>query len=156
MRRTKKVLLGIAVAFIGIQAIQPPRNDDGDPRHEEFLRNFNVSGKVGRILENSCFDCHSGNTKYPWYTFVQPFGWWMDSHIASGRSELDFDKIQNYSARRKLGKLKSIRSAIEDGTMPLGSYTFVHRKAKLSENDKKMITDWAANVLDSLEKTENR
>lgn len=101
-------------------------------------------------------DCHSNYTEYPWYTRVQPLGWWMDSHIDEGKSELNFDGIENYGNRRQISKFKSIISSIEDNTMPLSSYTLIHKSAKLSSREQKIITDWASAVLDSLEKTDNR
>ena len=148
----RKVFVGIVVVFLLLQFFQPTRNDGGDPRHIKFLHTFNVSENVGKILSNSCLDCHSNYTQYPWYTIIQPFGRWMGSHIAKGKSELNFDEFDSYSDRRKASKLKSISFSIEDKSMPLSSYTLIHQSAKLSAHEQKIITDWASAVLDSLGK----
>lgn len=156
MTGKRKVFFGIAAVFLLFQFLQPTRNNGGDPRHIKFLHTFPVPENVGKILSNSCFDCHSNYTKYPWYTMIQPFGRWMGSHIAEGKSELNFDEFDSYSNRRKMSKLKSISSSIEDRSMPLPSYTMIHQSTKLSAKEQKIITDWASAVLDSLEKKDNR
>ncbi|MES2827721.1 MAG: cytochrome C [Sphingobacteriales bacterium] len=156
MNGKRKVFLGMATVFLLLQFMQPERNNDGDPNHTNFLHAFPVPENVGKILSNSCFDCHSNYTKYPWYTMIQPFGRWMNSHIVKGKSELNFDEFNSYSQRRKMSKLKSISSSIEDRTMPLSSYTLIHQNAKLSGKEQKIITDWASAVLDSLQKKDNR
>lgn len=87
---------------------------------------------------------------------IQPFGIWMATHIENGKRELNFDELYSYNGRRKISKLKSISSSIEDRSMPISSYTLIHKSAKLSAKEQKIITDWASKVLDSLEKTDNR
>jgi heme-binding protein len=152
MNGKRKVFLGVAAVFLLLQFLQPARNNSGDPGHIRFLAAFHVPENVGKILDKSCFDCHSDYTNYPWYTMVQPFGTWMGSHINKGKSELNFDEFVSYSGRRKVSKLKSISASIEDKTMPLPSYNMIHQSAKLSAHEQKIITDWASKVLDSLEK----
>lgn len=152
MKKSRKVLIGIVAVFVLLQFIQPSRNDKSNPNHKEFKDAFNVPENIGRILSASCFDCHSNSTAYPWYTRLQPVGWWMNSHINNGKSELNFDEFDAYPLRRKLSKLKSIAERIEDGSMPLQSYTLIHRSAKLSDNEQKLITDWISKTLNSLEK----
>ncbi len=156
MTAKRKVFLGIATVFLLLQLLQPARNNGGDKSHTIFRQSFRVPENVGRVLQNSCFDCHSNYTQYPWYTIIQPFGRWMGSHIAKGKSELNFDEFDSYSDRRKASKLKSISSSVEDKSMPLSSYTLIHQSAKLSAHEQKIITDWASAVLDSLEKKDNR
>jgi hypothetical protein len=146
------VLIGIFTAVILLQFIQPYRNDKGDKNHAEFKKAVSLPENIGQILNASCFDCHSNSTTYPWYTYVQPIGWSMNSHIEKGKSELNFDEFDTYPLRRKLSKLKSIAERIEDGSMPLRSYALIHRNAKLSFNEQKLITNWISEKLDSLKK----
>ncbi|WP_316786656.1 MULTISPECIES: heme-binding domain-containing protein [Pedobacter] len=150
MKNSSKVFIGIAALIIGLQFIQPSRNDQGDPLHGDFQREFNVPQQTGQILSRSCFDCHSNRTSYPWYTMLQPIGWWMGSHVNKGKVELNFDEFSTYSLRRKQSKLKSIANRIGDQSMPLPSYTLVHRSAKLSDREQKILTDWVDGTLDSL------
>lgn len=142
----------MVTAVVLLQFFQHSRNENGDQNHAEFKKALNVPENIGQILNASCFDCHSNSTRYPWYTMLQPVGWWMRSHINEGKSELNFDEFDSYPLRRKLSKLKSIAERIEDGSMPLQSYTLIHRSAKLSDKEQKIMTNWISKTLDSLKK----
>jgi hypothetical protein len=106
---------------------------------------------VQKILIASCTDCHSNNTRYPWYANIQPVGWLLANHIKQGKAELNFSEFGNYSSRRQASKLKAIRYSVKDGSMPLSSYTFLHQDAKLSKENKALIIEWAAKTRDRFE-----
>ena len=109
-----------------------------------------VPKQVENIITTSCYDCHSNNTDYPWYNKVQPVAWFLEDHVTHGKEELNFNEWADYSNRRKNSKLKSIISQIENGEMPLWSYTLIHREAKLSEDKRKTVLDWVSKLKDSL------
>lgn len=150
MNRIKAGLLALLIIFIAIQFIQPARNHNGQVVKDDISNISKVPKQVEGVLKKSCYDCHSNQTEYPWYTYIQPLGLWMDSHIRKGNDELNFDEFAVYSKRRQLSKLKSISESIEDGSMPLSSYTFIHQKARLSKNEKALILDWVKSTRDSL------
>lgn len=155
MGRTKArllvLLIVMLIAMVTIQFIQPARNrDNGQVLPVHFTKVFNVPANVQAILQTSCYDCHSNNTLYPWYARIQPGSWWMASHIKKGKEDLNFSEFGNYTKRRQLSKLKSIASSVKDGTMPLPSYIWMHGKAKLSKEEKVLITNWALKTKDSL------
>jgi hypothetical protein len=130
-----------------IQFIQPDRNQSGQAAILDISRIYPVPESVQGILRESCYDCHSDNTRYPWYSFSQPAAWWVSSHIRKGKSELNFNQFGSYSARRQRSKLKSIASSIKDPTMPLPSYTLIHRNALLSAKDRQLILQWTAKMI---------
>ncbi len=140
--RAKYILIATLILFIGIQFIQPVRNTSGQALPQSFLDTFQVNDTVKNLLANSCFDCHSNNTKYPWYTSVQPIGWLMAKHISDGKEELNFDELAALGTRRRNSKFKSISQQIEQDKMPLKSYLFVHRNATLNEADKKFLINF--------------
>lgn len=142
MSRIKIGLLVLLAVLIVIQFIQPARNQSVQASTSGIAYAVNVPESVQGILRTSCYDCHSNNTRYPWYARIQPGAWWMASHIDEGKAELNFDDFANYSSRRKLSKLKAIRGSIEDGSMPLPSYTIIHKEAVLSQTDQKVLKDW--------------
>ncbi len=146
----KAVVLVFLIIILAIQFLQPSRNQNGQTVSKDFSKGFRVPGNVQGILKKSCFDCHSNQTEYPWYTYIQPVGWWMDSHVRKGKEDLNFSEFGSYSKRRQMSKLKSIAESIEDETMPLPSYTLVHRKAKLSNEEKDLILNWVKNTRNSL------
>ncbi len=150
MSRIKIGLLVLSVVIIAIQFVQPARNQNRQVLDADITRLYMVPENVKAVLKTSCYDCHSNNTNYPWYANVQPGGWWLASHIKKGKAELNFDEFRNYSKRRRQSKLKSIASSIEDGTMPLPSYTLIHKNAKLSKEDKTLLLSWVKKTRDSL------
>lgn len=151
MKTVKKILLVILVAFIAIQLIQPARNQSGQVLSTDIAMAYQIPDTVQTILKLACYDCHSNNTRYPWYTYVQPVGWLLANHIRDGKEELNFSEFGAYSNRRKQSKLKSIQSQVHDGEMPLSSYTLLHKKARLTDEQKQLIIDWAQKMKDSLE-----
>ncbi len=150
MNRIKKTGLVILVLIIGIQFIQPAPNKSGQVLPIDISKIYKVPENVQAILKKSCYDCHSNNTNYPWYAKIQPAGWWLASHIKKGKEDLNFSEFGNYSTFRQQSKFNSIYHSIEDGTMPLRSYTFVHRNSKLSRTEQETIINWASKEKDSL------
>lgn len=150
MGRVQKVLLFLLGVLVAIQFIQPARNQSGQAYPADISRTYPMPAQVQGILKTSCYDCHSNNTDYPWYANIQPGGWWLDSHIKNGKEELNFNEFGNYSLRRQQSKLKAIASSIKDGTMPISSYTLIHRNAKLSGAEQELILNWIEKTKDSL------
>ena len=138
------------VAFVGIQFVPTERNQSDTIPATDFMMVNAVPNDMQAILQGSCYDCHSNNTKYPWYNKVQPVAWFLENHIKDGKTELNFSEWDTYSNRRKTSKLRSIIKQIESGEMPLESYTIIHREASFSNQDKQMVIQWVTNLKDSL------
>jgi len=152
MKGIKKILLGLLVIFVIIQFVQPVRNNSGQAMPNDISKLVVMPANVQGILKKACYDCHSNNTIYPWYTNIQPLHWFMDYHIKSGKEELNFNEFGTYTPRRQQSKLRSIENSLKDGTMPLSSYTLIHRSAILSEAEKMLIINWVQKSKDSLNK----
>ena len=147
----KKILLALFIVFIAIQFIQPAHNASGRVLPTDITKTVNIPDKVLGIFKNSCYDCHSNNTRYPWYVNTQPMGWVMARHVKNGKENFNFSEFGAYSKRKQANKLKSIKLSIKEGSMPLLSYTIMHADAKLSKENKKLITDWATKTKDSID-----
>ena len=147
----KKILLILLVLLIVIQFFKPERNIAASPSSNHISTVYNVPEEVNTILKRSCYDCHSNNTDYPLYASIQPVTWWLNNHIEDGKGELNFDEFATYRPARQYRKLKEIHDEIEEGEMPLSSYTLINTNAKLSDNDKKTILDWLASVKTTME-----
>ncbi len=150
MSRIKKILLVILVVIIAIQFIQPARNKRGQLLPTDISKVYNIPDQVQSVLKNACYDCHSNNTNYPWYSNIQPGGWWLASHIRRGKEELNFSEFGDYSSRKQKSKLNSISKTVEDRTMPFPSYTLIHKNARLTKDEKATLIDWANKTKDSL------
>lgn len=142
MSKIKIALLALLAIMVAIQFVQPARNQSVQASTAGIASVANVPDKVQSILKNACYDCHSNNTRYPWYATLQPGAWLMASHIEEGKTELNFDEFENYSKRRQLSKLKAIKGSIEAESMPLPSYTFIHKGSILSKADQILLKDW--------------
>src|SRR5690625_1739864 len=150
MKTLKIIALIILVAFIGIQFIPTERNQSDFVPKTDFLLVYNTPENIGNLIMESCYDCHSNNTKYPWYNRVQPIAWFLEDHVMEGKKELNFSEWDAYSNRRKNSKLNSIISQIRDDEMPLFSYTIMHRNAVYSDYEKELVMEYMSRIKDSL------
>lgn len=139
----RKVLLAVVALFVVIQFFRPERNVSTSASPNAIGLHYPVPNEITGILRSSCFDCHSNNTAYPWYSNIQPFASWLQGHIDEGKEELNFDEFKVYDVKKKKHKLDELVEMIEDDEMPLGSYTVIHREAVLSASDRGKIISWA-------------
>jgi hypothetical protein len=148
----KRFFYALLIALVIIQFIRPERNS-GIAANENDITHFTtVSPDVKTILETSCYDCHSDHTEYPWYTNIQPVGWWMTHHVNEGKAHLNFSTFNSYPVSKKMRRLKGTANEVTDGGMPLDSYLWIHHNAEMSDAQKKLIEDWAMKNYDSLAK----
>ena len=149
-RIIKKILLVFPVVFIAIQFIRPARNVSNQVLPTDISKLVRVTDSLKLLLKNACYDCHSNNTNYPWYVNIQPMGWLMANHIKEGKSVLNFSEFGNYSTRKQLNKLTGIANSIKNNIMPLSSYRWMHKNARIGKDEKAMITNWVEQSKDSL------
>jgi hypothetical protein len=146
----KIIAIVALVALAGIQFVPAKRNQSDIVPASDFIATYNPPMEVKSILRTSCYDCHSNNTEYPWYYKIQPVAMYLEDHIEHGKEEFNFNEFGDYSDRRKKSKIKSFIRQVEQGEMPLESYTLIHRDAKISESEKKLVLNWINKVLDSI------
>lgn len=145
MKTPKKIVVGLFIILVGIQFIRPESNNGNRVMSTDFIKTYGVPTQIGNIFRRSCYDCHSNNTKYPWYSYIQPMGWLLNKHIREGKKELNFSEFGTYSERKQISKLKSIKNQIEQNKMPLASYTMIHQNAILTSNEKSLIITFINN-----------
>ncbi len=139
------------VVLVGIQFIPSRTNQDKETPPSDFILAKGVPENIGHILRTSCYNCHSNNTSYPWYSRVQPVGWFLQNHINKGKAELNFSEFGAYSVRKQKSKLSSMVSQVEKDEMPLTSYTFIHHEARLKPENKKALINYLNALQDSLQ-----
>lgn len=142
----KKVLVILLVAFILIQFFPIDKNNPAPTPQMDFLMIKHTPESTAALIRNSCYDCHSNETKYPWYTNVQPFAWFLKSHIDEGRKKLNFSTFATYEPKRQAHKLAETAEMIEKGEMPLDSYVLIHSDAKLNETQKQGLIQYFRKV----------
>lgn len=146
MKTPKKIVVGLFMILIGIQFIRPDPNNDDRVMATDFIKTYEVPTQIGSVLRKSCYDCHSNNTEYPWYSYIQPMGWLLNKHIREGKKKLNFSEFGTYSQRKRISKLKSMKNQIEQNKMPLPSYSMVHKKALLASEEKNLIITYINNL----------
>ncbi|MBF6645682.1 heme-binding domain-containing protein [Chryseobacterium indologenes] len=150
MSLTKKIILGLTTILIGIQFFQPLQNKSDEVTASHIEKVYAVPQNVKAVLVQSCYDCHSNNTHYPWYSRIQPGSWYMAQHIKKGKEELNFSNFGEYSPRKQRNKFRAMAGQVKDGEMPLSSYTLIHRNAVLSQEDKQVLVKWFGVMEDSI------
>lgn len=150
MKLLKRIGFALLIVLVGIQFIPSRSNQSTAVPTTDFVKSYKVPEEVAHMLNTSCYNCHSNNTNYPWYSRVQPVGWFLENHIKKGKSELNFSEFGDYSARKQKSKLKSMISQIEKDQMPLPTYTFIHRDARLTKDDKEVLVGYFNSIQDSL------
>lgn len=147
----KKAGLVLLLAFGLLQFYpRPEKNISSVETKERIEKLYNVPDSVMVILKSACYDCHSNNTHYPWYSNIQPVALFLNRHIVEGKKELNFDEFGSYSTRRQQSKLKAIASQVRDREMTLRSYQIMHKEARLTVEESDLITNWFRKQLDSL------
>ena len=143
----KPALMILAAAAIILQFFRgtPPEVREDNPG--DLFANEVVDAEVATLIRNACYDCHSNETKYPWYTYVTPLSWWVFDHVEHGREELNFSEWTSMSLKRKNHKLEEISEETLEGEMPLESYTPLHAEAQLTDEQRELISDWALSMM---------
>lgn len=144
MKKISKIIaVVLAIVFVAVQFYRPDRSNPPTVQAETLEATANVPEHVAQILTGSCNDCHSNKTVYPWYSNVSPFSRLLADHINEGRRELNFSIWNTYTAKKKRHKYDEICEQVMSGEMPHNQYLWLHREARLSAEDKKLLCDWA-------------
>ena len=139
----KKILLVLLLLLIIIQFIRPSENHSDKLSANDITLHYSVPDTVLSILKTSCYDCHSNNTRYPWYNRIQPVAWWLNNHVTDGKRELNFSEFASYPLARQGRKLKNTVKEVKGGGMPLDSYLWIHKDAALDQGQKDLLIQWA-------------
>lgn len=136
----KKILkigaFALATAFIIIQFFQIDRSNVPVVPGQDISSIINVPADVSQIMVRSCSDCHTNSTAYPWYSYIQPVGWFLKSHIDDGKRHFNLSTFATYDAKKQKKKLEEVCDEVSSGNMPLPSYLWIHRDAVLTESEK--------------------
>lgn len=138
----KKILIGLLVVLVLIQFFRPAKNISDSLSDADISKVYTMPEDVHAILMKKCYDCHSNNTNYLWYYNIQPIGWWMAGHINDGKRHLNFSDFKNYAIKKAAHKLEETSEAVTEGWMPLASYLWIHRNAKLEQKEADGINAW--------------
>lgn len=143
----KKLILGLIILFVIIQFIKPERNLSAD--HTNHIATaYTIPQDVEVLLQNACYDCHSNETRYPWYVNLQPVAWFLADHVNEGKQKLNFSEFTTYNPRKQAHKLEEVAEMVREKEMPLDSYTYfgLHKEANLTDAERQTLITWANGV----------
>jgi hypothetical protein len=146
----KKIALVLLTVLVIIQFIHPAKNKSEGVQANNIAALYPVPADVKTVLDKACMDCHSNNTRYPWYSKIQPVDWWLTDHVNEGKRELNFDEYANKPVRYRYRKIEEAIEQVKKGEMPLNSYTWIHKDAILSDTEKNAFYAWCEGILSDI------
>ena len=140
----KKITIALLILLIAIQFFPMEKNESGNTP-SDITTGYPVPENVATILRGACNDCHSNTTIYPWYSHIQPLGFWLNHHVTEGKEHLNFSEFTNRPLAYQNHKLEEVIETVEEKEMPLPSYTNfgLHPEANLSDVERAVLVDWA-------------
>ena len=146
----KRILIGLVVVVAALQLFRPERTNPPVNPAQAVQAGAVVPPDIDAILRRSCYDCHSNETRWPWYSGVAPMAFGVVEHVTEGRSEMNFSQWGTYPAKKRTELVEKMCEEVREGKMPLKQYLWLHRDATLSEADWKSVCDWSADEADRL------
>lgn len=146
----KRIVLGLGIVFAGMQLFRPDRTNPPIDAARSVQSTAAVPPAVDAVLRRSCYDCHSSETRWPWYSGVAPMAWGVAADVREGRAQFNLSDWGAYPARKRAGILEKMCDEVREGRMPLRQYLWLHRDATLAEADWKSICDWSMDEADRL------
>lgn len=144
LKLIKWVLIVVACLFLVAQFKRPAKTNPAFDQSMALEAHTQLDPKVAAILDRSCNDCHSNKTRWPWYANVAPVSWFVIDHVEEGREHMNLSEWGKYSSDERKALLGDFCELVTENAMPLSSYTPLHPGSKLSDEDKKVICEWAA------------
>lgn len=147
----KKIGLVIIIVLVVMQAFRIDKSTQAVDPAKDFITVTGTNTEVANLLKVACYDCHSNQPVYPWYTNIAPVSWWIKHHIDEGSHHLNFSEWATYKEKRKHHKLEECVEMVEEGEMPMSSYTIMHRNAKLTDAQKQLLVEWFKGLKDQIQ-----
>ncbi len=135
----KKISLLLASLLLIFQIFRIDKTNKPSVPENDFIEISKADAQIAQVIKNSCYDCHSNQINYPWYTNIAPISWWIKHHINEGSHHLNFSEWGDYSGRKADHKLEECVEMVEEGEMPMESYTWMHGSAKLSKEQRNAL-----------------
>ena len=142
-----KNIIIFLIAFLGLaQFFNIDKNNPKVSSSLDFLAVENPPHNISKMIKNECYDCHSNETNYPWYTDYAPISWWIKSNINGGREYFNFSEWGTLSIKEKTAKMQACFEAIEEEEMPVLLYIMMHEEAQFSSAQNDSLMNWFKNI----------
>lgn len=154
--RRRVLAAGLVIGFLALQLWQPPVPRATLPSDGTMADHVGVPDDVRDLLDRACADCHSGRTRWPWYSRVSPVSWWIAADVRHGRSNLDFDawsrnpEVEPTPRQRVQWMCRSVRR----DEMPPRGYRALHPEARMTGVEEARLCEWSERTLRGLDAEE--
>lgn len=142
----KILLIILVIALIVVQFVPNKMPGNTVAGNDDLIKSGVLPENISIILRTSCYDCHSNQTSFPWYSKVAPASWLLAMDIREGRENLNFSEWGSLSKRKQIKHLRKIREEVSSGDMPLKKYLIIHKHAKLNAEQKRALVMWTEDV----------
>lgn len=143
VRIIKNVFILLFVVFLIAQFFNPEKNEGALTSTVAFIKETKPPERVKIILKETCFNCHSDVSRYPWYNSITPVNYWLAAHVKEGKKHFNASQWEGNSVKRKDHKFKELIDMVKNREMPLNCYSWGHSEAQLSNSQIKAIINWA-------------
>jgi len=137
-RRFKLAVLASLLCLVAAQAIRPSMVNSSVNPARSVLNDPRMNPQVAHVLRRACLDCHSNETRWPWYSKISPVSWLISRHVTRGRAKLNFSDWNGSSTN----EMDEIYDAVHKGKMPPSSYSLIHPDARLSNSEREELERW--------------
>jgi hypothetical protein len=138
-KKLKWIFVALVAAFVLLQFTNPPRTNP--PVIRDLMATNAPPPDVAAMLHTACYDCHSSETRWPWYSRVAPMSWLIASDVNEGRKNMNLSDWPGDPVRAAK-RLEDMSEEIGYGEMPPKKYTAIHADARFTDSQRKELTDW--------------
>jgi len=142
MRLGLKAAIAVFIVLAGMQLVPVDRRNPPIDPSRSIFHSESLPPKVENVLRRSCQDCHSNQTRWPWYSYVAPVSWMVAQDVHQARRQMNFSEWAGYSEKKREERLNGICEQVVNGDMPEGKYAFIHRSARVSEDERRAVCQW--------------
>lgn len=135
-KNVKRILVGIVLILVAIQFVPVDRSNP------PVTLDIPMDVEVKNILRRTCYDCHSNQTTWPWYSYIAPVSWSITEEVAHGRSEMNFSTWDVYEESKRKKLIGEIWEEIESGEMPPAKYLYLHPEAVMTDAERERVRAW--------------
>jgi hypothetical protein len=145
--RATKIAVGCVAVLILIQVIQPSRTNPPVVPSRSLQAHLAVPPEVQTVLKRACYDCHSSETVWPWYSHVAPVSWYVANDVNTGRGHVNFqDWEAQVNPQEGLEHLGLVCKLMREGSMPPADYRIMHRVSNVSPEETNAVCAWTQKI----------
>jgi len=142
-KKLKWIFAALVAVFALLQLTNPPRTNPPVASGHDLMATNAPPPEIAVLLHTACYNCHSHETEWPWYSRVAPVSWLVANDVTRGRERLDFSEWPRELPERAAKRLERISEEVDYKDMPPAKYTLLHPEARLTADQRRQLMQWA-------------